>query len=91
MPPSQATPLQSAKPVLYAKCLQLLQTVAAAPLTCEPVLTLLHPQEQNGELLPGLAGVLLEPVSSEGGAADGASPSVHAQVGYGDDAEDNLL
>lgn len=80
----QATPLQTQKPVLYAKCLQLLQAVAAAPLTCEPVFRLLHPQEPNGQLLPGLAGVLLEPLPVESSAVDEAgAPSVHSQVGQG--------
>lgn len=80
-PVLQATPLQTAKPVLYAKCLQLLQTVAAAPLTCEPVFRLLHPQEATGPLLPSLAGVLLQPLPVEDAALTEASPTVHAQVG----------
>lgn len=70
----QAVPLQRLKPVLYAKCLQLLYAVAAAPLTCEPVFRLLMPSESTGLLLPTLGGLLLEPLDAEG--AEG----VHSQV-----------
>jgi hypothetical protein len=70
----QATPLQRLKPVLYAKCLQLLYAVAAAPLTCEPVFRLMCPPEASSVLLPALGALLLEPLTAEGAAG------VHAQV-----------
>lgn len=70
----QATPLQRLKPVLYAKCLQLLYAVAAAPLTCEPVFRLLCPPESSAVLLPALGALLLEPLTAEDSAG------VHAQV-----------
>jgi hypothetical protein len=60
--------------VLYAKCLQLLYAIAAAPLTCEPVFRLLCPPEASSVLLPALGALLLEPLTADDAAG------VHAQV-----------